>query len=125
VHSRWDDCLQVNQISLGVALRLGDRAAQAQAQALGFASWRQGHYDRALDRLRESLAIRRELGDPHSAAESLRELGLTLRTMGRVGEARAYWLEAAAIFERLRTTDADQVRALLAELAGTGAAHGR
>jgi hypothetical protein len=26
------------------------------------------------------------------------------------------------IFERLRTTDADQIRALLAELAGTGAA---
>jgi hypothetical protein len=47
-----------------------------------------------------------------------------MRAMGRVEEARAHWLEALAIFERLRTTDADQVRALLSEPAGTGAARG-
>jgi hypothetical protein len=63
MHSRWDDCLQVNQISLEVVRRLGDRAAEAQAHhALGFASWRQGRYERALTSLRQSLAIRRELG---------------------------------------------------------------
>jgi hypothetical protein len=52
----------------------------------------------------------------HGQAESLRELGVTLRALGRAGEARAHWLEALAIFERLQTADADQVRALLAEL---------
>jgi hypothetical protein len=39
-----------------------------------------------------------------------------VRALGRPEEARAHWLEALAIFERLRTADADLLRALLAEL---------
>jgi Transcriptional regulatory protein, C terminal len=62
------------------------------------------------------LAIRRELGDAHCEAESLRELGESLRELGRLDQARAYWRETLAIFERLQPTDAGQVRALLAEL---------
>jgi tetratricopeptide (TPR) repeat protein len=77
---------------------------------------RQGRYQEALACQRESLAIRRELGDAHCEAESLRELGVTLRALGRLDQARAHWLEALAILERLRSTNADQVRALLAEL---------
>jgi hypothetical protein len=49
-------------------------------------------------------------------AESLRELGVTLRALGRPAEARAHWREALAIFEQLQTADADQVRLLLTEL---------
>jgi tetratricopeptide (TPR) repeat protein len=81
---------------------------------LGVVYQRQGSYDKALTCLRESLAIRRELGDPHAEAECLRELGVTLRALDRLEEARRHWQEALAIFERLRTTDAGQVRALLA-----------
>jgi hypothetical protein len=41
---------------------------------------------------------------------------VTLRALGRQEEARAHWLKALATFEQLQTTDAGQVRALLAEL---------
>jgi len=64
--------------------------------------------------LEDSLAIDRELGDPHGQAEALRELGVTLRALGRPEEARAHWRQALAIFKRLQSADADQVRALLA-----------
>lgn len=60
--------------------------------------------------------MRQELGDPHCQADSLRELGVTLRALGRRTDARAHWEQALAIFERLPSPDADQVRALLASL---------
>jgi tetratricopeptide (TPR) repeat protein len=74
-----------------------------------------GRHQEALDCLEESLAIRRELGDPYGQADSLRALGVTLRALGRPEEARAHLRQALALFERLQTTDADQVRALLGE----------
>ena len=40
---------------------------------------------------------------------------MTLRALGRAEEARAHWLDALAILQRLQTTDADQVRIVLAE----------
>ena len=44
---------------------------------------------------------------------------MTLRALDRLEEARAHWLEALAIFERLGTPDAEQVRILLADLPGS------
>jgi hypothetical protein len=41
---------------------------------------------------------------------------VTLRALGRPEQARAHWLQALAIFGQLQTTDADRVRALLADL---------
>jgi Flp pilus assembly protein TadD len=63
----------------------------------------------------ECLEIFRELGAPYGQAESLRELGVTLRALGQAEEARAHLRQALALFEELQTADADQVRALLAE----------
>jgi hypothetical protein len=40
---------------------------------------------------------------------------VTLRALGRPEDARAHWLHALAIFEQLRSADADQLRILLAE----------
>jgi hypothetical protein len=71
--------------------------------------------------LRESLAVRGELGDPYAQAESLQELGVALQALGRAQETRAHWQQALAIFERLRTPDADRVRALLADVSTPGA----
>jgi hypothetical protein len=44
----------------------------------------------------------------------LRELGVAFQALGRPEGARARWRLAAAIFEHLQATDADQVRAMLA-----------
>ena len=41
---------------------------------------------------------------------------MTLEELGRFEDARAYWLEALAIFEQLQASDADHVRELLVGL---------
>jgi DNA-binding SARP family transcriptional activator len=107
--------------SLAIRRELGNREGEAYClNDLGIVHRGQGRYQEALDCLRESLAIWRELGGAYGQAGSLRELGVTLRTLGRPQEAQAHWRQALAIFERLQTTDADQVRALLAEPASSG-----
>ena len=114
---RYDEALVSLQKGLAIYRELGDPDGQAFClNDLGIVHRRQGRYEEALCCQRRSLAIRRELGDAHCEAESLRELGVTLWALGRLDEARAHWLEAVATFERLRSTDADQVRALLADL---------
>jgi DNA-binding SARP family transcriptional activator/DNA polymerase III delta prime subunit len=114
---RHDEALACLHEGLSIYDELGDRDGQAFClNDLGIVHQRQGNYALALACQRKSLAIRRELGDAHCEAESLRELGVTLRAFGHLDEARAHWLEALATFERLESTDADQVRAVLAEL---------
>ena len=120
LQGRYDQALACLQEAMAVRRELGDRPGQAYGLSnLGVAYQRQGRHDRALACQRQSLALRRELGEPHGEAESLRELGVTLGALGRVDEARAHLLEALAIFEQLQTTDAEQVRALLADLSGS------
>jgi tetratricopeptide (TPR) repeat protein len=102
VHSHWRDSVQVNQIALEVAGRLGDRAAQAEAHNdLGYAYWLQGRYEDALARLRESLALRRELGDRHGQAASLSNLGNVYQWQGRYEEALQRQRESLAIRREL------------------------
>jgi tetratricopeptide (TPR) repeat protein len=117
LRGHYEDWVWANETALHIACQIGDRGAQAQAHNdLGVARWRQGRYTEALDCHQQSLAVRRELGDRHGQAESLRELGATLRELGPTPEARAHLSQALAIFEQLQTADADQVRALLADL---------
>ena len=40
---------------------------------------------------------------------------MTLRSLGRATEAQAQWRAALAIFERLQTSDAEGIRALIGE----------
>src|SRR6266498_2908859 len=113
---QYDRALGNHQPSLALYRKLGDRAGEAETlNELGVVYQRQGRYREALACHEESLALRRELNQPHGEAESLRELGMTLRALGRAEEARAHWLDALAILQRLQTTDADQVRVVLAE----------
>ncbi len=113
---RYEEALACQQESLALSQELGDRAGEAETlNELGVVYQRQGRYREALACHEESLALRRELNQPHGEAESLRELGMTLRALGRAEEARAHWLDALAILQRLQTTDADQVRIVLAE----------
>ncbi len=114
---RHEEALAPVRESLAVCRALGDRDEQSSSLiTMGRAYHRMGQDERALPLLRESLAARRELGDPYAQAESLQELGAALRALGRAQEARAHWQRALAIFERLRTPEADQVRALLTDV---------
>jgi tetratricopeptide (TPR) repeat protein len=114
---RYQQALACLRESLALRRAMADRHGQAHSLGnLGKVYQRQGRDDQALACLVESLAIYRELGDRRGEAATLRELGVTLRELGRLEEARAHWLEALVILERLQTTGADQVRALLAGL---------
>jgi DNA-binding SARP family transcriptional activator/tetratricopeptide (TPR) repeat protein len=116
LQGQYDQALACQEESLAIFRELGDRWGQAASlNGLGIVHHRQGRHDRALACQQESLTTRRELGDPHGQAETLRELGVTLRALGRPEEARAHWRQSLAIFERLQSAEADQVRALLAE----------
>ena len=98
VRSHWDDWVQADQIALGVARRLGDRAAQAQSHNdLGAGYYRLGCYDQALSHLRESLTIRRDLDDSTGQALSLGNLGKIYQALGRYEEALACLQESLAI----------------------------
>ncbi len=102
LRSHWGGWIQVNQIALEVASRVGDRAAQAQAHNdLGLGYWRQGQYEQAAACLRESLAIWRELGDRWGEGPSLRTLGIVYERQGRYQEALACQQESLAIDREL------------------------
>jgi DNA-binding SARP family transcriptional activator/Tfp pilus assembly protein PilF len=122
VHQRqgcYPEALACLRESLSLFQEFGDRRGQGYSlNYLGVVHQRLRRYEEAAAYHQESLAISRDLGDLHAQGESLRELGVTLRALGRPEEARTHWLEALAIFERLRATDAKQVRALLADLPG-------
>jgi DNA-binding SARP family transcriptional activator/tetratricopeptide (TPR) repeat protein len=102
MRSYWQDWVRVNQTALGIARRVGDRAAQAQAHNdLGVVYWRQGRYAEALACQQESLAIRRELGDRYGQAASLTNLGVVYEWQGRYAEALACQEESLALFREL------------------------
>jgi DNA-binding SARP family transcriptional activator/DNA-binding transcriptional ArsR family regulator/Flp pilus assembly protein TadD len=114
---RCEEAMACLHEGLAIYRELGDRDGQAFClNDLGIVHRRQGKFALALGCQRKSLAMRRELADAHCEAESLWELGVTLRALGRIDEARAHWFEALAVFERLGSDDAAQVRTLLADL---------
>jgi DNA-binding SARP family transcriptional activator len=123
---RYDEAVTCQRENLAIRRELGDRRGEAYGlHDLGIVYRRQGRPEESLASLRESLAIRRDQADPYGQADSLKELGITLRALGRPDEARTHLRQALTLFEELQTTDADQVRALLAERAGSVGPTGR
>jgi DNA-binding SARP family transcriptional activator/DNA polymerase III delta prime subunit len=119
---RQEKALAPLREGLAICEALGDRDEQSFSLiTMGRAYHRMGQDEQALPLLRESLAVRGELGDPYAQAESLQVLGVALQALGHAQEARAHWERALMIFEQLRTPDADQVRALLADVSTPGA----
>ena len=115
--ARYELAVTAQQESLAIFRELGDRDGEAFCLTdIGIVHQRQGRHERSLAFLRESLAIRQQLGDLHGQTETLRELGVTLRECDRIEDARDHWLQALALFEQLRTGDADRVRALLGDV---------
>jgi tetratricopeptide (TPR) repeat protein len=118
---RFDESSNYFDEGLTTYAELGDRYGHAHClYGVGLLYREQHRYREALARLEECLAVRRELGDPYVEAETLRELGVTLLATDRRDEAQRHLQEALEILERLDSSDADGVRALLdAEFAGT------
>jgi DNA-binding SARP family transcriptional activator/tetratricopeptide (TPR) repeat protein len=102
VRGHWQDCFQVNQTALSTARRLGDRAAEAQAQSnIGWVYWLRGRYDQAEASLQESLAISRRIGDRALEGASLSNLGIINDKQGRYDRAATLLHEGLSIHREL------------------------
>jgi DNA-binding SARP family transcriptional activator len=85
---RWHDWTITEQIALGAAERLGDRAAEAGAlQRYGYANARLGNYDDAYRLLGDALSIHTETADQAGQAYVHNALAITLNFQGHYEEA--------------------------------------
>ena len=78
----------------GVPAELRARALDAS----GFLARFQGHYAAAEPLIRESLALRRELGDRQAVADALNNLGSILLAQGAYTSAQALYEEGLATY---------------------------
>ena len=60
----------------------------------------QGRYRAALDRFRQALELRRELGDERAYAESLNNVGFAYFLLGDHDNAGVYWQRALELYQR-------------------------
>jgi predicted ATPase/transcriptional regulator with XRE-family HTH domain/Tfp pilus assembly protein PilF len=88
----------------------------------GNMAWQQGDYAAARTLHEESLAIRREVGDPRSIAASLANLGNVAHVLGDYAAARTLHEESLAI--RRKWGDQKGISSLLGNLGNVAAAQG-
>jgi tetratricopeptide (TPR) repeat protein len=97
--------------------RLGDRHFEAAAaDSLGFIHHRLGDYPAAVGHYRHALELFRESGDRYHTADTLNHLGDVHLADADAEAAATAWQAALAIFEELDYSDAEGVRAKLADL---------
>ncbi|MGB3440524.1 MAG: tetratricopeptide repeat protein, partial [Actinophytocola sp.] len=97
-----DEVLAIHGHALSDALRRGDLADQGAALGrLGQAHGRLAGYPTAIDHMRQSLAISREIGDPAGENAMLNSLAQVCGRLGRHAEAIEHLDRALAIDRRL------------------------
>jgi len=113
-HSRALTCCQQ---ALSLHLELGCRHGEAATwDSLGYAHHHLGNHTQAADCYQHALDLYRDLGDRYYEAYTLGHLGDTHHAAGDAVSARTAWQDALAIFTDLGHSDADQIRAKLADL---------
>jgi tetratricopeptide (TPR) repeat protein len=95
---------------------LGNRMGEATAlDSLGYARHHLGQHLQAIACYQSALDLHREFGNRYEEAATLTHLGDTHHAIGDPAAARDAWEQALGIFEDLRHSDADQVRAKLSQ----------
>lgn len=95
LHSNFPQALMINQLSLSVAERIGDKEGIGQALSdMGVVQYTQGNYALALESLHKSLMMRKELGDKLKIAVSLTNLASIYSSQGNYSLALAPLPEA-------------------------------
>jgi len=96
------DAMEVLQLAVEAARRLGDRSLEAVSlMNLAAPLWHLGSPTAALDRLDEALAIATELGDLPSQADCLARAGIQLNTLGNYLEGLHRLRLALALHRRV------------------------
>jgi class 3 adenylate cyclase/tetratricopeptide (TPR) repeat protein len=112
----WGRAEAVASEALGIALRLGDRRAQAWSEtALAEVARKQGRYEQATARLEAAAATFREVEDDPGVGRVLHLAGTVAAQRGELETARQRYEESLAIRERIG--DLPSVAALVSNLA--------
>ncbi|MCH9681629.1 MAG: tetratricopeptide repeat protein, partial [Deltaproteobacteria bacterium] len=89
-------------IALGRGPGVGPETEAKAHTSLGIMQWRRDEPAKGLEHLREALAIRERASGPEhsSVGTSLNNMGLLLRSMGKIPEALEHYRRSLAILER-------------------------
>ena len=104
------------QEALALYREISDRSGEADAlNSLGEALSAAGQHSRACTSHTAACAIASDIGDGYQQARAHNGLAHAHHALARPVEAREQWGKALALFTRLGTPEADQVRAQLAD----------
>jgi tetratricopeptide (TPR) repeat protein len=105
VRGYWQDWIQVNEIVLGLAGRVGDLAACGYAHRdIGVAHELAGDYDRARVHVEHALTVFERIGDRHGQAANLTTLAIIHHRQGRYPMAVSCYRRSLAIRRDLGDT---------------------
>jgi tetratricopeptide (TPR) repeat protein len=94
--------LAIHTHALHSAHLADDSAGEADALLnLGYICWRQGHYQRAAERLQQALTLTREIGDRLGEARALNSLGNVYWRRGHYQQATNHHRQALALFREI------------------------
>jgi CHAT domain-containing protein/uncharacterized protein HemY len=121
--SNYPQALMIDQLSLSVAERIGDKVGIGQAlNDIGVVQYSQGNYGLALEYLNKSLTLRKTLDDKLKVALTLTNLATVYSSQGNYSLASEYYRKALEQFELLRHTMF--VGVVLNNIGNTYEAHG-
>jgi tetratricopeptide (TPR) repeat protein len=110
-----EQAVEYYQKALEIARGIGDRRSEGnQLGNLGNAYRKLSQAERAIEYYSQALEIAREIRDRRMEGSTLSNLGLAYRHLGDT--ARQYLSQALAIFEEIKSPEAERVRRWLAEL---------
>ncbi|HLH58167.1 MAG TPA: tetratricopeptide repeat protein, partial [Streptosporangiaceae bacterium] len=111
------EALSYCQQALDLHREMGNaRGEAATSHSLGHAHYQLGDYPRALANYQYTADLSVQLGDRYMEAIASTSLGDTYYATGDLTAARAAWLRGLEMYDQLRHTDAEAVRAKLRAL---------
>jgi len=123
--SQFGSAIGYFEQALEIHREVADSFGQSETLAnLGVLHREIGRATEAVGYFVQALAVCRGMGDSLGVAANLIDLGRTLRETGETGPAHDRLAEASAVLAGLPGTDADRLRADLADLTGVGAYSG-
>jgi tetratricopeptide (TPR) repeat protein len=111
---RLDQAMACVEQGLAIEQEIGDAQAEGEAlKTLGDIYQDRGRLDEAIASYERSLALCREVGNRYLEGMSLWRLGSVVEATRGPEAARAYWMDAFAIFDSIGAPEAHDVQALL------------
>ena len=98
--SNYPQALTINQLSLSIAERIGDKEGIGQALSdIGSVKYFQGNYVEALDYFHKSLKLRNEVGNKLKLGRTLNNLAVVYSSQGNYSLASEYFQKAVEQLE--------------------------